>query len=96
MFLGLVVFKSVLVAYTAGLWLMIPWLWFRTHDPAHLAYIVFVNVIFVVAMIPEIRTIRDRRRRGVQGDFAGAMAATPMGQGIKQIANWFGLLQEKH
>ena len=96
MFLGLVVLRNVLVSYLAGLWLMIPWVWFRTRDLAHLIYVVFVNVIFVVAMIPEFRTIRDRRRRGVQEDFAGAMEATPMARGIKRIANRFGLLQDKH
>jgi glycerol-3-phosphate acyltransferase PlsY len=95
MFLGIVVLRNVLVSYLAGLWLMIPWVWFRTRDLAHLIYVVFVNVIFVVAMIPEIRNIRDRRRRGVQGDFAGAMEATPMARGIKRIANRFGLLQDE-
>jgi len=95
MFLGIVVLRNVFVSYLAGLWLMIPWIWFRTRDPAHLMYVIFVNVIFVLAMIPEIRNIRDRRRRGVQGDFAGAMEATPMARGIKKIANRFGLLQEE-
>ena len=94
MFLGLVVLRNVFVSYLAGLWLMIPWLWFRTRDLAHLAYVIFCNIIFVVAMIPEIRTMRDRKRRGVQGDFAGAMEATPMARSIRKIANRFGLLQE--
>ena len=101
MFLGLVVLRhvlvdyGVLVAYTGGIWLMIPWLWFRTRDVAHLAYVVFVNVIFAVAMIPDIKMMRDLKRRGVQADFARQMDVTPMGRGLKKMANWFGLLQEK-
>jgi glycerol-3-phosphate acyltransferase PlsY len=95
MFLGLVIVKDVLVSYLAGLWLMIPWLWLRTHDLAHLAYVIFVNVIFVVAMIPEIRQIVALKRRGLDGDLASAMEATPMGEMIKKMANRFGLLQEK-
>jgi glycerol-3-phosphate acyltransferase PlsY len=94
MFLGLVVLKNVLVSYMAGMWLMIPWLWIRTRDLAYVAYAVFLNVMFAVAMIPEIRGIMDRKRRGVEGDFAAAMEATPMGRMIKQMANRVGLLKD--
>jgi glycerol-3-phosphate acyltransferase PlsY len=94
MFLGLVVLRNVLVSYMSGVWLMIPWLWIRTRDPAYVAYAVFVNVMFAVAMIPDIRGIMDRRRRGVEGDFAGAMEAIPMGRMIKKMANRVGLLQD--
>lgn len=86
MLLGLLAVKDVFVSYAAGVWLMIPWLWFRTHDWAYLLYIVFINAVFLLAMIPELRMMRDRKRRGVEGDFAGAMQATPMGQGINKIA----------
>jgi glycerol-3-phosphate acyltransferase PlsY len=94
MFLGLVVLRNVLVSYMAGMWLMIPWLWIRTHDLAHVAYAVFINIMFALAMIPEIRGIMDRKRRGVEGDFAAAMEMTPMGRMIKQMANRVGLLKE--
>jgi glycerol-3-phosphate acyltransferase PlsY len=94
MFLGLAVLRNVLVSYLAGLWLMIPWLWFRTRDLAHLAYAIFVNVIFVLAMIPEFRMIRDLKQRGAEGDFAEAMESTPMGRMIKKMANRVGLLRD--
>ena len=88
--LGLVL-KNVLVAYSAGTWLMIPWLWFRTGDPAYLVYVLTVNIIYMVAMIPDIRRIRDRRRRGVSAGFEGAMAGTPMGRGMNKLAARLGL-----
>jgi len=94
MVLGVAVIKDVFISYLAGLWLMIPWLWFRTHDPAHLAYVVFVNIIFLVAMIPEIRMMQDLKRRGMQDDMMTAMEATPMTRGIKKIAQRFGLYQD--
>jgi glycerol-3-phosphate acyltransferase PlsY len=94
MFLGLAVLRNVLVSYLAGLWLMIPWLWFRTRDLAHLAYAIFVNVIFVLAMIPEFRMIRDLKQMGAEGDFAEAMESTPMGRMIKKMANRVGLLRD--
>ena len=94
MFLGLAVLRSVLLSWLLGPWLMIPWLWFRTMDPWHVAYAVAVNLLFVLAMIPEFRTIRDRKRRGVEGDMMGALEATPMGRGVRKMADRLGLLKE--
>jgi hypothetical protein len=74
---------------------MIPWLWFRTGDPAYLAYVVTVNIIYVVAMIPDIRRRRDRRRRGVQPDFDAFMEVIPMGRGLKKLAARLGLSSNK-
>jgi hypothetical protein len=39
----------------AGVLLMIPWIWFRTHDPAQLIYVVVANALYWTAMIPELR-----------------------------------------
>lgn len=94
MFLGLAVLRSVLLSWLLGPWLMIPWLWFRTMDPWHVAYAVAVNLLFVLAMIPEFRTIRDRKRRGVQGDMMGALEATPMGRGVRKMAERLRLLKD--
>lgn len=95
MILGLFVFKNVLISYLGGLWLMIPWLWFVTQDLAHLAYVLFVNIVFALAMIPEIRGILDRKRRGIEGDVIQAMEMTPMGRMIKKMANRVGWMKEK-
>jgi glycerol-3-phosphate acyltransferase PlsY len=93
MFLGLVVFRNVFLSYLLGPWLMIPWLWFRTRDPWHLAYAIVVNILFVLAMVPEIRTMQDQKRRGIEGDMAASMEATPMGRGIRRMADRLGLLR---
>ena len=94
MILGLVFIRNVVVSYLAGMWLMIPWLWFRTHDLGHLIYAIAVNVIFTVAMIPEIRMIRDYERRGIKADMAAGMDMTPMGRMISKMANRWGLLKK--
>jgi glycerol-3-phosphate acyltransferase PlsY len=88
MFFGIMVLKNFGVAYILGLVLMIPWLWFRTHDWAYVGYALFITVIFIVAMIPEIKQLRDLRRRGVSGDFSHAMDITPMHRGLQKIAHW--------
>jgi glycerol-3-phosphate acyltransferase PlsY len=94
MVFGLVVFRDVLVAYMAGLWFVLPWLWFRTHDLHHLAYGLVVNVIFLLGMIPEMRQYLAFKREGKDADLAEAMQTTGMGRGIYKMGRRFGLLDE--
>ncbi len=94
MLLGLCVLRDVLVAYMGGLWLIIPWLWFRTHDVGHVAYAIAVNVIFGVAMIPEIRQYVKYKRAGKGVDISETMQYTGMGRGIYKMAKRFGVLED--
>jgi glycerol-3-phosphate acyltransferase PlsY len=93
--LGMFILRNVLVAYMGGLWLLIPWLWFRTHDWAYVAYGIAVNIIFVLAMIPELRQMIRLRRQGVQADFSKDMQLTAMGRGLYRMARRFGVLKEE-
>jgi glycerol-3-phosphate acyltransferase PlsY len=77
MVFGLLVFRDVLVAYMAGMWLMIPWLWFRTNDWAYLAYAVAINIIFMVAMTPEVKQYIKLKREG-KVDIAASLQTTDM------------------
>ncbi len=60
---GLALFRDMFVAYALGMWLLIPWLWWRA-DVAHVVYALIVNVLFVVATIPEMAEYFERRRSG--------------------------------
>ena len=95
MFLGIFVLRDVLVAYMGGLWLIIPWLWFRTHDLGHLAYALAVNIIFGLAMIPEIRQYIKFKREGKGVDISQTMQYTGMGRGIYKMARRFGALKDQ-
>jgi len=88
MLLGFFLAKDVLVAYMAGAWLMIPWFWFRTHDPVYLIYAVIVNIIYVLALIPEIRLQIKAHREGA-ADMTNAMESFPMGRGMLRIMEKF-------
>ena len=85
--LGLFVFRNVVVLYLAGLWLMIPWLWFTTYDLWYFTYGIIVNVLFFIAMIPEIRTVREYQKRGIGTDVAVGMDMTPMGRMMNKMMN---------
>jgi len=93
MLLGLVVLRNTLLGFLLGPWLMIPWLWFRTRDPWHLAYAVAVNLIIVFAMIPEIKARMDRRRRGIVVDEAAQWEAIPMFRMIRRMGERVGLFK---
>ncbi|MFN2185528.1 MAG: glycerol-3-phosphate acyltransferase [Anaerolineae bacterium] len=55
---------QVLLMRWIGLVLMIPWIWFRTHDIAKLAYVLIANALFWFAMLPELRQYIRLRREG--------------------------------
>ena len=95
MFLGVVVLKMVYISYLAGLWLMLPWIWFRTHSFAHLGYVIFTNIIFLIGILPQIQESARRKRAGEDIDFSGAMDITPMGRMISKMAKRAGLLRDK-
>lgn len=82
--LGLFVFRDFILAYFSGLWLMLPWLWFRTHDLAHLYYALAINILFILAMIPDLRQYLKFRKMG-KVDLATAMEVNPMGRGMRRI-----------
>jgi glycerol-3-phosphate acyltransferase PlsY len=90
MFLGFVVVRDILIAYLAGIWLLIPWFWLTTRDPYLIAYAVIVNIIFMLAMIPEIRDHIRARREG-KIEMATAMDSFPMGRGMLKIMKRLGL-----
>jgi len=85
--LGMVVVRDYFVAYMAGLWLLIPWIWFRTHRLEYLAYAVVVNVLYVVAMIPDLEQYLKIRRE-VAVDPKMMMETNPMGRGMLKMSEW--------
>jgi acyl phosphate:glycerol-3-phosphate acyltransferase len=86
MTLGMVVFKDLVISYLGGLWLLIPWMWLRHHRLDYVIYAVLLNVLFTVAMIPEIREIiRLRKQRGGKGELSSMMNMMPMGKMMLKI-----------
>jgi acyl phosphate:glycerol-3-phosphate acyltransferase len=95
MVFGMFVVRQVFLAYLAGVWLIVPWLWLRTHSLIHVGYGLAANAVFIIAMLPDIRVMRRRRREGKAADFAEAMQMTPMGRGLYRIACRTGAIKSK-
>lgn len=61
--IGVGLLKDMFIAYTAGMWLLIPWFAWRA-GPPEVAYAVIANLLFLIAMIPETREYLAKRKAG--------------------------------
>lgn len=90
MIFGFVVVRDILVAYVSGPWLMMVWILIFHRDLPHILYIVAVNLVFLLAFIPDIKDyLKDRKK----SDFSmsQAMETFPMGRGMKKIMRFLHL-----
>jgi glycerol-3-phosphate acyltransferase PlsY len=95
MLLGLLVAREVYVAYMAGIWLLIPWLWLRFRgSPAHLIYGVAVNVIFILASMSDIKQYLHDRKQGKIA-LSGTVELTAMGRGMHHLGRRLGVFKEE-
>lgn len=95
MLVGMVLFRDMVVAYMAGVWLIIPWLWFRTHNIHYVLYAVVVNIIFAIAMIPEIKNWMRVRKEDKWDDPVEVFQLQGMGRGMIKMARKLGMLKKK-
>lgn len=93
LFLGMVVFRNMVVATLSWIWLLIPWLWWRTNGNwDYILYGVAVNVLFLLAMVPEMRNVMTYREKGKTLQYAmGNLKSNPMGRGMLKIAKLFNV-----
>jgi glycerol-3-phosphate acyltransferase PlsY len=94
--IGLGLFRDILFAYTGFTILLIPWMWFRFHDWAYVAYAVAVTLLLFVAMTPELKQYVKFRRSGEMDniDMQEVMESTHM----KYVLRWarrMGWIKEK-
>lgn len=91
--LGMVIFRNMIVASLSWLWLLIPWFWWRTGgDLMHIIFAFAVNIIFLIAMIPEYQMAMKYKKEGRQREFGlGALKANPMGRGMLKMAKYFNI-----
>lgn len=89
--IGMLIFRNMIVATLSWLWLLIPWFWWRFDgDPIYISYAVVVNLLFVLAMIPEYRTAMKYKQEGKYIEYGlGVLKANPMGRGMLKMAKFF-------
>ena len=89
--LGMLIFRNMIVASLSWLWLLIPWFWWRSGgDWISIVYATTLNVIFILAMIPEYKTAIKYKREGKYLESGiGNLKSNPMGRGMLKIAKFF-------
>jgi len=89
--LGMVVFRNMIVVSLSWIWLLIPWLWWRTDgDVAHILYSIAVNILFILAMLPEYKTAMKYKEKGKYIEYGlGSLKSHPMGRGMLKMAKFF-------
>ena len=89
--LGILI-RNMVVASLSWLWLLIPWMWWRTSDPVYVLYAILLNVLFILAMIPEIKKAISYRREGKLEEYGeSVLRSNPMGRGMIKMAEKFNL-----
>jgi acyl phosphate:glycerol-3-phosphate acyltransferase len=85
--LGMMVIGSTMIAYISWLWLMIPWMAWKMGTPG-LIYAVVINLIFILATIPEMRLMIRMRREGTYREYMDALyASSPRWRGMKKMSD---------
>jgi acyl phosphate:glycerol-3-phosphate acyltransferase len=88
--LGMVVLRNIIVASLSWLWLLIPWFWWRQGISSYLYFSVAVNILIILAMIPEIKNIQKYSRMGKRAEYGlGSLNSNPMGRGFVKMARIF-------
>lgn len=95
--LGLVVFRSLIVVSMGWIWLLIPWFWWRSGgDPVFILFAFGINVLIILAMIPEIKNGLKYKREGKYMEYGlGSLSSHPMGRGMLKMARFFGFMKEE-
>jgi glycerol-3-phosphate acyltransferase PlsY len=93
MIVGLFVLRSVLLAYVLGPWLVVPWLWWRTGDPGHVAFATVAAIFFTISMVPEIKQWRRISKEEKWDDYQTVMQLSGMGRGILKMARKIGVVK---
>ena len=93
---GLALFRNVMIAYTGFTILLIPWMWFRFHDWAYVAYAASITLLFYLAMIPELKQYYHLWRAGeLEGiDMDEVMETTHM-KYVLRMGKKMGFIKEK-
>jgi len=88
--IGFAILRNYAMIFLTSLWILIPWMWFRTHDWSQLAYAIAVNVLFLLASIPDIKEYRRiQKEMTITSEFF--METNPMGRGMLKLGRKLGI-----
>jgi glycerol-3-phosphate acyltransferase PlsY len=94
MLIALLILRDFALIFPISLFLVIPWMVLRTNELIYILYAVAINVLFFLAIIPELKeVVRSRKEKGGAGTMQEKMETNPMGRSMLKIARRFGWLK---
>jgi len=95
MIFGFFVVREILVAYVSGLWFMLLWLIIFKGDWPYIVYGVVINIVFTLAVLPDIKEQWKKKREG-NYDMEAGLESFPMGRGMLKIMEFFKVAPKKN
>lgn len=94
MFFGFFIVRDILIAYTSGLWFMLIWLIVVKGEWPYIIYGLVINLVFILAVLPDLKDQLRKRREG-KSDMRAGLEGFPMGRGMLKIMEFFGVAPHK-
>jgi glycerol-3-phosphate acyltransferase PlsY len=89
LFSGVFIFGNIGIANLGWLLLLVPWLWLRTFSLSIIIYAIVLNLIALIALIPEAKRFIEYSKKGkLKGLAETYYSSSPMARGIKKIFDW--------
>jgi len=90
---GMIILGNPMVAYVSWVFLMIPWMIWRW-GTWELVFAIAMNIIFIIAVIPEIRIMQRLRKTGKYQDYVKSLYdSSPRWRGMKKMSETLWLLK---
>ena len=64
MVFGFFIIRDILIAYTSGLWFFLLWMILFKGDWQYIVYAVVMNIVFTIALIPDVKDYVRKKREG--------------------------------
>lgn len=86
---GFFIVRDIMISYMSGLWFFLLWLIIFKGDWVYILYGIVMNIIFLLAILPEARDYYRKKRAG-ELDMGAGMESFPMGRGMLKIMKFLG------
>jgi glycerol-3-phosphate acyltransferase PlsY len=94
MVIGVFILKNIAFIVMGGPFLFMIWIALRTRDWILFTYTLILNLLLIIAVIPDVRHNIQAQRSG-KSNLSTSMDSIPMGQMMKKMLNRMGLMRDK-
>ena len=93
--IGMFILREIKMIVLGGPILFVIWIAIRTGNWGYILFSLFINLVMILAIIPDIRVNMQARKEG-KLDVTNTMDIIPMGQMMKKMMNKMGISMDKN